>query len=247
MANSQFADKADVPRPSLSQILNGRNKKISNEFISKLHDAFPSLNVLWLLFGDGEMVNDKNIQFSDSSEPLKIDFSDEHSPEPQNLTNDDCPQNDFSDFRSEKLPHDENCQKTRFSTLSSENQVNDSLFDMNEIEEIDNSTHKQTDLRNSFRPQAAKYTQPDIRPSSDSLMQNPAAQHRQRLQPQHIDTQNAEPYHEKTQYGRHHAGTIEAADRIPLNVDTSKRVAYIMVFYTDNSFEIFRPSEAENK
>lgn len=52
---SQFADTAQIPRPTLSQILSGRNKKISNEILEKLHAAFPSLNISWLLFGDGEI------------------------------------------------------------------------------------------------------------------------------------------------------------------------------------------------
>lgn len=52
---SQFADTAQIPRPTLSQILSGRNRKISNELLEKLHSAFPRLNVSWLLFGDGEM------------------------------------------------------------------------------------------------------------------------------------------------------------------------------------------------
>ena len=30
IANSQFADKCDIPRPTVSQLLNGKNKKISN-------------------------------------------------------------------------------------------------------------------------------------------------------------------------------------------------------------------------
>lgn len=67
MASSQFADTAQIPRPTLSQIMSGRNKKISNEIIGKLHEAFPHLNVIWLLFGDGDMLtaDDKQI-----SEPL---------------------------------------------------------------------------------------------------------------------------------------------------------------------------------
>lgn len=52
---SQFADMARIPRPTLSQILTGRNKKISNELLTKLHTAFPNLNISWLLFGDGDM------------------------------------------------------------------------------------------------------------------------------------------------------------------------------------------------
>ncbi|MBD5289076.1 MAG: bacteriophage CI repressor [Bacteroides sp.] len=53
--NSQFADTCGIPRPSLSQILTGRNKKVSNQLIEQIHDAFPNLNIIWLLFGEGDM------------------------------------------------------------------------------------------------------------------------------------------------------------------------------------------------
>ena len=56
ISNSQFADNCDIPRPTLSQLLNGRNKKVSDEVIGKIHRAYPSLNVMWLMFGDGEML-----------------------------------------------------------------------------------------------------------------------------------------------------------------------------------------------
>ena len=56
ISSSQFADTCEIPRPTLSQLLNGRNKKVSNEVIGKIHRAYPSLNVMWLLFGDGEML-----------------------------------------------------------------------------------------------------------------------------------------------------------------------------------------------
>lgn len=65
IASSQFADSADIPRPTLSQLLNGRNKKISNELIAKIHEAFPSLNVLWLMFGEGQMEVNPNTRFSE--------------------------------------------------------------------------------------------------------------------------------------------------------------------------------------
>ena len=56
ISNSQFADTCEIPRPTLSQLLNGRNKKVSDEVISKIHAAYPSLNIMWLMFGDGEML-----------------------------------------------------------------------------------------------------------------------------------------------------------------------------------------------
>ena len=35
IANSLFADTCDIPRPTLSQLLNGRNKKVSDEVIAQ--------------------------------------------------------------------------------------------------------------------------------------------------------------------------------------------------------------------
>lgn len=55
LSHSQFADRCGIPRPSLSQILSGRNKKISDVIIGQIHKAYPELSILWLLFGEGPM------------------------------------------------------------------------------------------------------------------------------------------------------------------------------------------------
>ncbi len=55
LSHSQFADKCGIPKPSLSQLLSGRNKKVSDVIIGQIHRAFPDLSVLWLLFGEGGM------------------------------------------------------------------------------------------------------------------------------------------------------------------------------------------------
>lgn len=56
LTNSQFADTCQIPRPSLSQLLTGRNKKISDVIVGQIHHAYPELSVLWLMFGEGEML-----------------------------------------------------------------------------------------------------------------------------------------------------------------------------------------------
>lgn len=73
---TQFADTCKIPRPTLSQLLNGRNKKVSDEIIRKLHVEYPQLNVAWLLFGEGDMLTSQNIQFSEPQNASLIDFSD---------------------------------------------------------------------------------------------------------------------------------------------------------------------------
>lgn len=73
---TQFADYCGIPRPSASQLLNGRNKKVSDEVISKIHTSYPSLSMLWLLFGEGDMITMKNIE---TSEPQTRRFSPDSS------------------------------------------------------------------------------------------------------------------------------------------------------------------------
>lgn len=65
LTSTQFADKAGIPRPTLSQLLHGRNKSINNQILAKLDEAFPELNALWLLFGRGNMLVDSNIEISE--------------------------------------------------------------------------------------------------------------------------------------------------------------------------------------
>lgn len=87
IANSQFADTCEIPRPTLSQLLNGRNKKVSDEVISKIHRAYPSLNMMWLMFGDGDMfVPNANTSVDAPTQmPVtsEIDFSGQAAPMPQ--------------------------------------------------------------------------------------------------------------------------------------------------------------------
>lgn len=83
---TQFADSCAIPRPTLSQLLNGRNKKVSDELIGKIHDAFPDLSVLWLMFGEGDMLHNKNIEISEPQNDSIFDYSQQQSIEKELAT-----------------------------------------------------------------------------------------------------------------------------------------------------------------
>lgn len=68
VSNSQFADTCGIPRPSLSQILTGRNKKISDILIGQIHAAFPQFSIMWLLFGEGNMIVSEEASTSSEGE-----------------------------------------------------------------------------------------------------------------------------------------------------------------------------------
>lgn len=65
LTSTQFADKASIPRPTLSQMLHGRNKSINNQVLAKLDENFPELNIVWLLFGRGDMYANPNFKSSE--------------------------------------------------------------------------------------------------------------------------------------------------------------------------------------
>lgn len=65
---SVLADSCDIPRPTVSQLLNGRNKKISDDIIGRIHKVFPKLSILWLMFGEGEMTQKGNDNSGSNSE-----------------------------------------------------------------------------------------------------------------------------------------------------------------------------------
>lgn len=51
--STAFADTLGVPRSSISHLLSGRNKP-SLDFILKLINAYPEVNLYWFLNGKGE-------------------------------------------------------------------------------------------------------------------------------------------------------------------------------------------------
>lgn len=91
VAITQFADNCKIPRPTLSQLLNGRNKKVSDELIKKIHEAYPNLSVLWLMFGEGTMLSEENIKISEPKNASLFGFD-----SMQDIENDaNAPQIDF--------------------------------------------------------------------------------------------------------------------------------------------------------
>lgn len=170
---SQMADMAGIPRPTLWQFLNGRNKTLRDDMAAKIHDTFPSLNIMWLMFGEGPMALEQNMKISEAQ---KADIS---APAP--------PQ--FADNKIDSKPYipnlfaQENCENSERAVLAG------TIGSPQSISEAETA-----------RPD---YNQAKIQQSVD---------------------------------------TIAAAATATSQPDNPKHIQSIMVFYSDNSFEIFKPS-----
>lgn len=195
LSSSQFADSSAIPRPTLSQIITGRNKKISNEIFAKLHDAFPQLNIMWLMFGDGNMLNaDYEKAGNDNESVIKSELTgstimgEEKSHLQQHLefgSNIDNPQSSFS----------VNLHKS--ASLPSDNSVN-----------------------------PGRHIQKQKQGPPPAVILNQIA----------TKKSDSDDFRNNNEYNPN-KNTITATQ------DTSKRISSIMVFYSDNSFETFKPAE----
>jgi transcriptional regulator with XRE-family HTH domain len=72
LSASQFADLLGVQRSNISHILSGRNKP-SLDFILRIVEVYPSVNLEWLLKGQGEML--VGIEKKAKEIPTQLDFA----------------------------------------------------------------------------------------------------------------------------------------------------------------------------
>ncbi len=54
MSQKDFAERTNISPASLSSIFNGRTRATNNHTLA-IHQAFPEVNINWLLFGEGNM------------------------------------------------------------------------------------------------------------------------------------------------------------------------------------------------
>lgn len=84
LSASGFADKISVQRSSISHLLSGRNKP-SLDFVMKILDVFPALNLYWLLDGSGSYLkNDYEEIFSFKQETPPTSILEDNSKQVKN-------------------------------------------------------------------------------------------------------------------------------------------------------------------
>ncbi|WP_343706521.1 helix-turn-helix transcriptional regulator [Flavobacterium sp.] len=69
---SAFADKIGVQRSSMSHLLSGRNKP-SLDFVMKILEVFPDVDLYWILIGRGtfpKINNEESVETQKSSSPI---------------------------------------------------------------------------------------------------------------------------------------------------------------------------------
>lgn len=123
---SSFADKIGVQRSSMSHLLSGRNKP-SLDFVMKILDVFPDVDLYWLLNGKGifpkgeeETLNSNKEMASEIVKPIPTISSSE------NFAGEDL----FSEinYKEEKKTEARNAAEIKNSTSISEGEIEKIVF-----------------------------------------------------------------------------------------------------------------------
>ena len=80
MTPSSFAESIEIQRSTLTHILRGRNNP-SLDVVMKIHQRFKYVNLDWLLYGNGNMINQEKP--SDDLQRSLFDENEEIKPIPQ--------------------------------------------------------------------------------------------------------------------------------------------------------------------
>lgn len=249
---SQFADKLAIPRPSMSQMLNGRNKKVSNEILEKLHAVFPALNVSWLLFGEGDMESAKNTQFSSPQKTLNFADDGPQTSSEQQIANSAASLSDLTDNSSSTnstLPGGQNSVGTPVSVASSTSATPTTSASAATPTTAPSAA---TNSGAASTPSAA----PNPTTETGASAKSPAAY------PANIgeDVKGdcAKEYESPVPYGQsapvtpqpsaeeYRVSVLCSSPAAEIGKNSDKRISSIMVFYTDSSFEIFKPEADSN-
>lgn len=231
LPNSTFADRAHITRPTLSQILNGRNKKISNELIAKLHEAFPTLNIMWLMFGDGDMLASEDqtatgvLQTVDGM-PL--------SSENETVAHDT---EDMVPYGNSGNTANAGAQT---SPLEKANGFDLNFFELNQCPS--QSVYKNTPTAQSSEQRTSSRNV--VRPSHPSQPQDKIAHNENKTHDKNTGSSKSIPgsFWDDVATELPTDGNTAAASAAAAVADNGKSVSYIMVFYSDSSYEIFTPS-----
>lgn len=129
LSASSFADKINVQRSSISHLLSGRNKP-SLDFILKVMESFPEVELLWLLNGKGNFPKgeNSNSEIMNSSPIQKIENE-------QDIGSSDLFSNTIASIENEKTSVFENNFKKYSNTEVFNNPIN-VLNDNSDIEQI---------------------------------------------------------------------------------------------------------------
>lgn len=218
MNSSQFADRVGIARPSLSQILSRRNKKVSNNVVAQIHEAFPALSVLWLLFGEGEMYDSLSAPSSiaDSSQSQGNDapgdaFDDSDAPA-SDFTEGTSPLSDASSFAvasdQEPAPYPSSGSDA-IKALKTENSTNSGSFPFsNDREKSTNPSEgeKYPNLRGLTEPENPRSSRMNTMTAADLKILDLTRQ---------IDKMRENP----------------------------RKVTQITIYYDDSTFETFYPAQ----
>ena len=244
IAISQFADNCKIPRPTMSQILNGRNKKISDELISKIHLAYPELSVLWLMFGEGSMILNQNIEISESLNSNSDFVTPNETAYETKFKDRITDSNNLANMESEdQLGNSYRTSETDFTDYFTSDLMdhhtqspNDEKQSIIDFEPIGGNQERISYTNSETQSSPASGTNPDhvaatSEPDCNTKSTKQTSEDNDTLEPSKINGQETSiPLPNQA-----------SSQNLSFQTPPGKKITNIVVFYSDNSFQSFYP------
>lgn len=248
-SSSQFADELGIPRPSMSQILNGRNKKISNELIEKLHQSYPTLNILWLLFGEGDMRRSSdNVVLNQHQQIPATPLSSENNSDLQNETtsmSEDINQNTYNNENTLILEEHKNSinNEGKYDPLN----IEDGFSSTNSEDEYNSANTEETRGHNLFSFNIPNHPEEislhkDTPTPTDTQKDKQKDKQQDKPKEQQKDEPIKQPENKSAPGISQHSSVNDVEKTF---ISTEKKIKIIMVFYTDKSYQVFKPEDED--
>lgn len=224
---SQFADKCGIPRPTMSQLINGRNKRISDEVINKIHNAYPDLSILWLMFGEGEMTLCQNMAIPEAQNDIRSDKIPGNSAVNQEDITHKTPDRAFTDSVQTSDSFENllfESPKTGGSTAKYASSSEEAFSKENIL--FDSEESQSTNSSSSFRNTTCRTTSTSPIAPNDITRTLRASSPAPNTQTKSVQEDSI---------------TTNGEKRISISPDARKKITNIVVFYSDNSFQSFLP------
>ena len=137
LTQMQFANELAVAPATISNIYKGKTAPTNNR-VQAIHQAYPSVSINWLLFGEGDML----LPLSDSKTP-SIEMPQEEAPLPTFTTHSEPTLFDISEVQPATKP----TAKPKAQPSSTELQILEAITELKTLNNFDKKERKIKEIR----------------------------------------------------------------------------------------------------
>jgi plasmid maintenance system antidote protein VapI len=238
LTNSKFASILGIQRSNVTHIIDGRNKP-SIRFIEKLIKKFPSVNIEWLITGNGEMYKQSKISVQESEQKKGIsptlfpEIDIVQMPDNQTKANQNVSQNVEEEIREGSKVISEVTNIPEFPQISNI-QVKD--LNVQQVQEpmqiLELKPEAATEQILELKLNMEQKSDTEIKPELELKLESK------------IEAEKETEMKEKTEIKAETKAEISSSSRTTKsdeNIENERKIECVLIFHSDKTFQYYKP------